>query len=945
MPPLSVPLAAIRQPAFLYDAGGRIAEANDPAEALAGRPLAGRSASDLVEIFDLRSPDGTPFRAADLPATRALAGEETVEDAQLAVRSADGRTTHVLSSASPLRDENGLAGALAIWQDVSALVGARAEEARLRTESETAAEELRVQEEELRLQSDELREQGEALRRNGLSLAAANDDLDRQHRLLDSVLGTIPYRVSLWDRDGRLVWANRLFAGDCGWALDVLIGRRWGEVGLPPDATAPLAEGAREARAAGRPVSRDLELPSPDGPAWRAVTFLPFGGDALLVLSGDITGRKRTEEAEARLRALMDHNPSLVFLKDEAGLYVYLNETYERQFVHMKDWRGKTDFDFWPRESADLFRANDREVLESGRTHQFLEDSTDLDGTRYVWLTSKFPFTDARGERYVGGIGIDATAFVRAEEALRETAAQLAVTEAVADERQRLFAVLEALPAAICLLTPDYGIAFANRRFRETIGASVGRPCYEACFGLSEPCPFCESFRVLETGEPHRWEVALPNGRIIEANDLPFTDVDGSPMVLELDLDITEERRMETALREANARLEERVRERTVELEDANARLQAGIAERTRAEEVLRETRDYLDSLIDYANAPIIVWDPAFRITRFNAAFEHLSGHAADEVIGRDLVMLFPEESREESLEKIQRTITERWQSVEIPILRPDGEVRIALWNSANIDDTAGTLLATIAQGQDITERKQAEEALQEYAENLRRSNEDLERFAYVSSHDLQEPLRSIVSFSQLLERRYKGQLGTDADEYIEFIVEGGTRMQTLIQDLLAFSRVNTTRQQIARTDAEDVFAEAVRTLDVSLREAEATLTHDPMPVVVADPTQLAQVFSNLISNAVKFRRPDVPLQIHVGVRRTDGSCEFSVSDNGIGIDPEYFEKIFVIFQRLHTKETYPGTGIGLAIVKRIIDRHGGTIRVESMPGEGSTFVFTLPAA
>ncbi|MEN6341249.1 MAG: ATP-binding protein [Methanospirillum sp.] len=245
----------------------------------------------------------------------------------------------------------------------------------------------------------------------------------------------------------------------------------------------------------------------------------------------------------------------------------------------------------------------------------------------------------------------------------------------------------------------------------------------------------------------------------------------------------------------------------------------------------------------------------------------------------------------------------------------------------------------------DITERKEAERALSLSAEELRRSNEDLLRFAYVASHDLQEPLRSIVSFSQLLERKYKGRLDADADEFIEFIVEGGNRMQGLILDLLAFSRVNTTRQQIARTDTEDVLAEAVRTLDASLREADAALTHDPLPVVMADPLQLAQVFSNLISNAVKFRRPDVPLRVHVGVRRADGFCEFSVSDNGIGIAPEYLDQIFVIFQRLHTKETYPGTGIGLAIVKRIVERHGGRIRVESTPGEGSTFFFTLPSS
>ncbi len=169
--------------------------------------------------------------------------------------------------------------------------------------------------------------------------------------------------------------------------------------------------------------------------------------------------------------------------------------------------------------------------------------------------------------------------------------------------------------------------------------------------------------------------------------------------------------------------------------------------------------------------------------------------------------------------------------------------------------------------------------------------------------------------------------------------------MQTLILDLLAYSRVNTTMQELSRTDTEGVLASVERNLDVQLREAEAVITHEPMPTVMADPIQLEQVFANLVSNAIKFRRPDVPLRIHVGARRLDGFWEFSVADNGIGIEPEYFDRIFVIFQRLHTKDEYPGTGIGLAIVKRIVDRHGGTIRVESTPGEGSTFFFTLPAA
>ena len=244
----------------------------------------------------------------------------------------------------------------------------------------------------------------------------------------------------------------------------------------------------------------------------------------------------------------------------------------------------------------------------------------------------------------------------------------------------------------------------------------------------------------------------------------------------------------------------------------------------------------------------------------------------------------------------------------------------------------------------DVTARRQAEEALREYAENLRRSNEDLEQFAYVASHDLQEPLRSIVSFSQLLERRYHGELDQDADEFIGFIVEGGNRMQTLILDLLAYSRVNTTRQMLARTDTAEVLAGVKRRLDVPLREVGAMVTYDPMPAVTADPLQLEQVFLHLVRNALKFRRLDEPLRVHVGARQEGRCWEFSVSDNGIGIEAEYFDRIFVIFQRLHTKDRYEGTGIGLAIVKRIVDRHGGRVWVESTPGEGSTFFFTLPA-
>ena len=223
--------------------------------------------------------------------------------------------------------------------------------------------------------------------------------------------------------------------------------------------------------------------------------------------------------------------------------------------------------------------------------------------------------------------------------------------------------------------------------------------------------------------------------------------------------------------------------------------------------------------------------------------------------------------------------------------------------------------------------------------------NEELQRFAYVASHDLQEPLRAIVSFSQLLERRYRGKLDSDADEFIAFIVDGGIRMQALIADLLAYSRAGTDAQAPAPTDAGAVEADVVRSLDLPIREAGARVTTGPLPTVLADRMRLEQVFANLIGNAIKYRRPDVPLEIAVVAERRDGMVEFAVRDNGIGIEAEYYDRIFEMFGRLHTHDQYEGTGIGLAVVKRIVERHGGRIRVESTPGEGSTFFFTLPAA
>jgi signal transduction histidine kinase len=239
-------------------------------------------------------------------------------------------------------------------------------------------------------------------------------------------------------------------------------------------------------------------------------------------------------------------------------------------------------------------------------------------------------------------------------------------------------------------------------------------------------------------------------------------------------------------------------------------------------------------------------------------------------------------------------------------------------------------------------EHREAEADLARKVKELARSNAELEQLAYVASHDLQEPLRMVSSYTQLLAKRYQGQLDSDADKFIAYAVDGANRMQRLIQDLLAYSRVGKGQKDLVETSSEAALQHALTNLSQAITENNAVITHDPLPPVVINEVQLTQLFQNLVANAIKYHGPEVP-RIHVFSSTKDKELTFFVQDNGIGISAQYFERIFVMFQRLHARDEFSGTGIGLAISKKIIERHGGRISVESEPGKGSTFSFSLP--
>jgi PAS domain S-box-containing protein len=363
------------------------------------------------------------------------------------------------------------------------------------------------------------------------------------------------------------------------------------------------------------------------------------------------------------------------------------------------------------------------------------------------------------------------------------------------------------------------------------------------------------------------------------------------------------------------------------------------LTERQRAEEM----RSRLAAIVESSDDAIMSKDLHGTILTWNAGAERLFGYRAEEAVGQPIALLLPPDrltEEDDILAKLQAG--QRVEHLETVRLTKDGRRIEVLVTSSPLKDQAGRIIGASKIVHDITNRKRAEEALRQTAAELARSNKDLEQFAYISSHDLQEPLRTVSNFAQLLHDRYRGQLDARADEYIGFTIDGARRMQSLVSDLLAYSCIDTKGQKMKPTDSKVALAAAVANLKTSIDEAGASVTHDALPEVLADGFQLTQLFQNLIGNAVKFRGARQP-EIHVGAQRQDGQRLFSVKDNGIGIDPQFQERIFLIFQRLHSRDKYAGTGIGLSICKKIVERHGGRIWIESQPGQGTTFFFTIP--
>jgi PAS domain S-box-containing protein len=757
-------------------------------------------------------------------------------------------------------------------------------------------------------------------RRDSSVREAAEKHLAQMEGRYRGLLEAAPDAMVVVNQSGYIVLLNVQAEKRFGYRRDELVGQKVKSIIPEGFAERLIADDTRtDAEALAQQIGTGLELNGrrKDGSEFPIEIMLsPLEStEGILVTAAirDITVRKEAEkhlaQMEGRYRGLLEAAPDAMVVVNPGGEIVLLNVQAERQFGYRRDELvGQKVKSIIPEGFAERLIADGTRTAAEALAQQ-IGTGLELNGRRKDG--SEFPIEIMLSP-------LQSTEGILVTAAIRDITVRKRAEKHLAQMEGRYRGLLEAAPDAMVVVNASGEIVLLNVQAERQFGYRR-----DELVGQKVKNIIPEGFAERLIADDTRTATEALAQQIGTGLELIGLRKDGSEFPIEI---------MLSPLESSEGILV------TAAIRD--------ITERKRVEDTLRQNEERFRLIVsnvkDYAN---IMLDTEGLIVSWNQGAERIKGYRAEEIIGQHFSRFYGAEDVRNglpALELKQATETGRFEG-EGWRVRKDGSRFLANIVITTLRDEKGRLRGFGKITRDITERRQAEEALTRTMAELKRSNEELGQFAYVASHDLQEPLRMVASYTQLLAQRYKGRLDSDADEFIGYAVDGCNRMQRLIQDLLSYSRAGTNIGTLRKISVERTLEEAITNLQVTIRESGAVVTHDSLPAFVTDDAQLVQLFQNLIGNAIKYRGAEAPC-VHVSATNNAGhEWIFSVRDNGLGIEPQYFERIFILFQRLHGQKEFEGTGIGLAMCKKIVDRLGGRIWVESQPNLGSTFFFALP--